>query len=71
MSLRHMINILLDRSLKIFQIAAICREMMSDLLYMHEELNLTHDALNCDTILLNINKRMKINKYYKEIVNDF
>ncbi|MCJ1422777.1 hypothetical protein MMC29_000657 [Sticta canariensis] len=59
-SLRHMTGILQDRPLKAFQIAAICREVVSGLLYMHEELGLAHGALNCSTILLDLNGRVKI-----------
>lgn len=79
-SLRHITDILQNRSLKVFQIATICREIsvnvdqfrayyaykqqiISGLLYMHEELSLTYNALNCSIILLNLNRRIKIDKF--------
>ena len=67
LSLQHMIDILQNHSLKIFQIATICREMMSNLLCMHQELELTHDALSCSMILLDVNESVKIDKCCKRI----
>jgi len=37
-------------------------QVVSGLLYMHEELGLAHGALNCSTILLDLNGRVKIGK---------
>ncbi len=67
LSLRHMTGILQNRSLKAFQIAAICREVVSGLLCMHQELGLAHGALSCSTILLDDNGRVKIGKCGKKI----
>jgi serine/threonine protein kinase len=39
------------------------RQVVSGLLYMHEELGLAHGALNCSTILLDLNGRVKIGKF--------
>jgi len=38
-------------------------QVVSGLLYMHEELGLAHGALNCSTILLDLNGRVKIGKF--------
>lgn len=78
--LRHIIG-LLQGSLKVFQIAAICKKirvsfdrftsnlltveekMLNDLSYLHKKLSHYHDALSCDTILLNLEERVKIDKF--------
>jgi len=39
------------------------RQVVSGLLYMHKELGLAHGALNCSTILLDLNGRVKIGKF--------
>jgi len=39
------------------------RQVVSGLLYMHEELGLAHGVLNCSTILLDLNGRVKIGKF--------
>ena len=37
-------------------------QVVSGLLYIHEELGLAHGALNCSTILFELNGREKIGK---------
>ncbi len=44
------------------------RQVVSGLLYMHEELGLAHGALSCSTILLDLNGRVKIGKFERERV---
>jgi len=79
-SLRHIIDLLQD-SLKVFQIAAICKKikvsfdcftsnlltvkkkMLNNLSYLHKKLSHYHDALSCDMILLNLEERVKIDKF--------
>ena len=40
-------------------------QVVSGLLYIHEELGLAHGALNCSTILLDLNGRVKIGKFQR------
>ncbi len=78
--LRHIIELLRD-SLKVFQIAAICKKirvnfdcftsnlltvekkMLNDLSYLHKKLSHYHDVFSCNTILLNLEERVKIDKF--------
>ena len=52
----------------------ILKQLLKDLLYLHKKFNLYHEALNCDTILLDFDERMKINKFNEKkmiIINEF
>ena len=42
--------------------------MVSGLLYIHEELSLAHGALDCSTVLLDLNGRVKIGKLQRGTV---
>ncbi len=78
--LRHIIELLQD-SLKVFQIAAICKKirvnfdcftsnlltvekkMLNNLSYLHKKLSHYHDVFSCNTILFNLEERVKIDKF--------
>jgi len=58
-SLRHVTSIL-QGPFQPPQIAAICKQLVAGLSYIHEELLLCHEDLGCATILLNIDGIVKI-----------
>jgi serine/threonine protein kinase len=66
-SLRHVTGILQD-PFKPSQIAAICKQLVAGLSYIHEELSLCHGELSCGTILLNLDGMVKIGKFSRLLV---
>lgn len=53
-------------SIRLKLIMLINEQVVSGLLYIHGELGLTHNALDCSTILLDLDGRVKIDKVQSE-----
>lgn len=58
-SLRHVTGVL-QGPFKPSQIAAICKQLVAGLSYIHEKILLCHGDLSCGTILLNLDGMVKI-----------
>ncbi|KAL9132040.1 MAG: hypothetical protein Q9217_000168 [Psora testacea] len=58
-SLRHIIAVT-GGPLQAFEIAAICKELVGGLSYIHEKLSLYHGTLSCSNVLLNQDGKIKI-----------